>query len=126
MHSGRHRHVAIVGLLLAASIATLIAGCAPAPPQELSDILGTVKQHATTGDGVSILVENETEEFDTVYDIASVSVGEDATVLIEEDDGYAIATPQDVKNGAEVEIWFEGPVAESYPVQAKAGTVVVR
>lgn len=31
----------------------------------------------------------------------------------------------DLKTGDWVRVWFDGPVAESYPVQAKGGTVVV-
>ena len=31
----------------------------------------------------------------------------------------------DLKTGDWVRVWFEGPVAESYPVQVKGGTVVV-
>ena len=32
---------------------------------------------------------------------------------------------EDIKNGMKVSIWFTGPVAESDPVQATAGTVLI-
>ena len=31
----------------------------------------------------------------------------------------------DLVAGARVAVWFDGPVAESYPVQAKAGAVQI-
>jgi hypothetical protein len=34
-------------------------------------------------------------------------------------------TVDDLAEGQEVEAWFVGPVAESYPVQARAGKVVI-
>jgi Protein of unknown function (DUF3221) len=32
---------------------------------------------------------------------------------------------EDIKNGMKLSIWFDGPVAESDPVQATAGTVLI-
>ena len=54
------------------------------------------------------------------YDRASVSVTSD-TVLVDADG--AEASFADLAQGSEVEVWFAGPVAESYPVQATASHV---
>ena len=37
----------------------------------------------------------------------------------------ATASAADLQVGRHVRAWFDGPVAESYPVQASAGTIVV-
>ena len=37
---------------------------------------------------------------------------------------FAAADYNDLKIGQKVRVWFTGPVRESYPVQAEAGTVV--
>jgi hypothetical protein len=37
----------------------------------------------------------------------------------------APATEADLQVGRHVRAWFDGPVAESYPVQATAGTIVI-
>ncbi|HEX5831905.1 MAG TPA: DUF3221 domain-containing protein [Gemmatimonadaceae bacterium] len=39
-------------------------------------------------------------------------------------DGSALSADE-LREGRRVRVWFTGPVAESYPVQATAGTVVV-
>lgn len=39
-------------------------------------------------------------------------------------DGSALSADE-LREGRHVRVWFTGPVAESYPVQAAAGTVVV-
>jgi hypothetical protein len=35
------------------------------------------------------------------------------------------ATPADLQVGRNVRAWFDGPVMESYPVQASAGAIVI-
>jgi beta-N-acetylhexosaminidase len=35
------------------------------------------------------------------------------------------ARVEDLLPGTTVSVWFEGPVAESYPVQARAGTLLI-
>jgi Protein of unknown function (DUF3221) len=37
----------------------------------------------------------------------------------------ATATPADLHVGRNVRAWFDGPVMESYPVQASAGAIVI-
>jgi len=60
------------------------------------------------------------------YDAAQVAVTGDTEVLARAADGsVSAAEAEDIAVGTVVEAWFEGPVAESYPVQATAGTVVI-
>jgi len=40
-------------------------------------------------------------------------------------DRLVSADAEQLSVGTEVEVTFDGPVAESYPVQAKAGTIVI-
>jgi hypothetical protein len=56
------------------------------------------------------------------YDRASVSVGPGAVVWTV---SARRGAGSDITQGARVAVWFEGPVAESYPVQAKAGVVQI-
>ncbi len=76
------------------------------------DVLGTV------------LIEGRIEP-DTGYDKASVRVEEDTEIFMRQGTALVEATWSAVAEGLVVEAWFEGPVAESYPVQAKAGRIVI-
>lgn len=53
---------------------------------------------------------------------ASVRVDSTATILRRSGE---LARLEDLKLGSRVSVWFDGPVMESYPVQAIAGTIVV-
>jgi len=79
-----------------------------------------------TGDVLgTVLIEGVIEE-DTTYDKASVRVEGDTDIFQEEQDGTLTeGTFADLAEGQAVEAWFTGPVAESYPVQAKAAKIVI-
>lgn len=103
-----------------ALLAVSIGGCAPAPPDREPDIRGVVESvNQADGVGSTFLVSGT-----GAYDKASVSV--DAETRILTPDGDAFTESDSVEVGDNVEVWFTGAVAESYPVQAKAETVVVR
>lgn len=105
-----------------------LAACSPTLPDRDPDIRGSVTslERYTDGDVLGrILVEGPIAP-DTGYDAASVSITDDTAVLHDVPD----ASPEplafeDLEEGMPVEVWFEGPVAESYPVQTTAGTVLV-
>lgn len=60
------------------------------------------------------------------YDAAYVRTTETTQFLKKVDGEYVDqGVLEDLAVGSVVEVWFTGPVAESYPVQATAGTVVV-
>jgi hypothetical protein len=57
---------------------------------------------------------------------ASVKVPPDIAILREDGQGgWALASFDDLAVGQTVQVWFDGPVAESYPVQATAGSIVI-
>jgi hypothetical protein len=70
-----------------------------------------------------MLVEGEIAD-GTSFDKASVNVTKKAEVLYEGADGWSRYSFGELAVGDTVAVWFTGPVAESYPVQAAAGTVV--
>jgi hypothetical protein len=87
------------------------------------DIRGEITQRLD-GNGETIgtiLIEGEVQP-DTEYDKASVRI--DAETELTTPSG-ATLTWDDLVLGATVEATFEGPVAESYPVQAYASKIVV-
>ena len=84
-------------------------------------IRGTVTELSDTQDGIVMLVKADVPEAG-LYDIATVRA--DANTRIENADGSALS-PNDIALGDAVEVVFSGPVAESYPVQAYAGSIRV-
>lgn len=73
-----------------------------------------------SGKITSILVEGKVEQ-DTAYDKASVFIGEKTKIY--KNDTKAELKAADLKEGTKVEAVFEGPVRESYPVQADASII---
>jgi hypothetical protein len=71
-----------------------------------------------------LLVEGSPTE-GTTYDRASVRVTAQTIVAQGDEQQRQPATAADLAVGQRVAIWFTGPVAESYPVQATAGEVVI-
>lgn len=74
--------------------------------------------------GCSVMVVS-TAGGGTGLDRASVHIPPGATLLVMEGGETRAGRHDDVRTGSTVRVWFEGPVAESYPVQATAGTVLV-
>lgn len=77
-----------------------------------------------TGDTIATLLVEGAIEPDTTYDKASVRVTEDTKLYKTTPDGV-VELDRELAEGDFVSVWFEGPVAESYPVQARAGQVTV-
>jgi hypothetical protein len=115
--------------------AAVVAGCGgatadqpaspspSAPPSGGADITGLVRDLTLGGDAgaVALLVVADGSA-DGEFDRASVTVAPDATVwTVDGQRGDA----GDLVQGARIAVWFEGPVAESYPVQARAGAVQI-
>lgn len=110
-------------VLLFAVAMALLAGCAAgSPPSEAPSITGTVTQASWNDEGIgTMLVEGPTQPAGAVSDKASVTVTEDTTFYAA--DGSRLDDRPRLSVGAEVRVWFTGPVAESYPVQATAKAV---
>jgi beta-N-acetylhexosaminidase len=111
-------------LILAAAVlvsAALITACSPTTPSETPGITGTVVS-LMPGDGrpASIMVEGGKQPVGAVSDKASVTISPSTQII---DSGGAKAEASAIAKGASVKVWFEGPVAESYPVQGTARVV---
>ncbi|MBM3701123.1 MAG: DUF3221 domain-containing protein [Actinobacteria bacterium] len=83
-------------------------------------IRGLITEINSGNGNVSILVEGNIEE-DTRYDKALVKITGDT--MIQKDEMSRLFEVKDLKIGGRVEVYFTGPVAESYPVQGLATIV---
>lgn len=114
-------------LALAAVLAVGTVGCSPRLPSEPPAIEGLITSATASGGRAMLLVEVPAEELpgsespSRGYDKASVTVSEDT--LLFDAAGGTLAITRLSRTGARVRVWFTGPVAESYPVQATASAV---
>jgi hypothetical protein len=97
------------------------ASSATAPPSIPADITGTIHDLTTdAATGLPVLLVVDDGAIDRSADRASVTVTPRTIVwLLKGGQG----TPADLGAGQMVSVWFDGPVAESYPVQAEAGVI---
>lgn len=99
-------------------------GCNEVSSNQKLGIRGQITKISTDNSGkiTAILVEGKIEQ-DTEVDKASVSIRE-KTRIHKKDKNEDIGVSE-LKEGLQVEIIFEGPVRESYPVQADAKLIRV-
>ena len=114
----------LIVIVLAAGI-LILSGCIidnvdVNPTYTEPGIRGHITKIYSGNGNVSILVEGNIEE-DTQYDKALVRITDDT--MIQKDDMSRLFEVTDLKVGDRVEVYFTGPVAESYPVQAVASIV---
>ncbi len=114
-----------LALIAALAALMLLVSCSPAPPKEPASISGTITV-VTPGEGNlgTVMVEGPGDG-GVSYDKASVNVVANTRLLLKGADGYGRLTFADLRVGDTVDVWFTGAVAESYPVQATGGTIVV-
>ena len=116
-------------LVLAAAMTGMVGCSAPstdppadlsaanaAPPAAEASITGIV----TAVEASRILVEERPDER---WGSLKASVRIDGARILRRSGGTAPAS--EIVVGQRVSVWFTGPVAESYPVQARAGTIVL-
>lgn len=116
---------------LAALAAGLTMAGVSAAPQDKVSIRGSVTKLTPANDAakdrgvlVTVLIEGPKDKA-TEYDRAWVTITT-KTKLEKLANGKKVeAKAEDLKAGAKVESVFTGPVAESYPVQATAGSLVI-
>ena len=114
----RHRRLALPALAVARLLLSACAGVPSDPPS----ITGTVVQVSPAGDGETILVTGSGQ-----VDKASVLIDARTVLLRQEAGGGTSALLlSEIVTGSRVSVWFDGPVAESYPVQGHAGTVLLK
>lgn len=108
-------HKKIIFIAFSIIILSLI-GC---QKEERIDIRGEITGINISNDNkiVSLMVEGELEE-DTSHDKASIRIVKNTKIYMANTKNK-IST-NELKEGMKVEAIFEGPVAESYPVQATA------
>jgi hypothetical protein len=117
-------------ILFAAALVLLCAASCRVPPADPGppSIRGLVKGLSESRSDLDITgfiqVESGPEE-DTLYDRALVAVTRKTAFFRVEGGAKTRAAFADLGPGMLVEVWFTGPVAESYPVQATAKTVVI-
>ncbi len=102
-------------------LALLLVACAEEVPAREPDISGTI---TLTGAG-TILVEEKPEERGGGSAKASVRIVDATTVWWAAPAGRQKTSPAELTEGRRVRVWFDGPVATSYPVQATAKVIVL-
>lgn len=103
-------------------VALALAGCGPASaPTRPADITGIITRVSAGAAGMQILVE---ENPSNTAGGAKASVRTDASTHWFVTGGGAF-DPSQVKQGMRASVWFDGPVATSYPVQGKASDILV-
>ena len=117
----------LLAIVLAGVVLATSSGCAPGLPSSPSSITGTVTT-IVPGDGrpASFLVEGAQPQLQgAVSDKAQVSIPP-ATQFFDAQGGPAtLAQVGAIARGTKVRVWFEGAVAESYPVQGSAKAVQI-
>jgi Protein of unknown function (DUF3221) len=124
------RRLRFVGISLAVLITALLVACGGDSEAGLDrpdpDIRGEITTK-TDGSGDTlgtILIEGEGEP-DTGFDKASTRIDGETEIYRLTNGELVEALWDDLEVGTRVEATFEGPVAESYPVQAYASEVVI-
>lgn len=123
--------------LTTAALAVLLAACAGAPgdpavdgsanlnvPADAASIIGDVKQVEGGGQPTRILVE-QIPTRSAGEPIAWVDVTPRTRILARSGGRTARASAAELAVGARVWVWFDGPVRESFPVQATGGTILI-
>ena len=114
----------VTQLAAVTAAAWLAFGCARAggdvsPPARAPDIVGTVTHLHRSGERTVTIRVEERPADESGSAKASIRVTEDTRVIR----GGSIVSEREIRQGARVSAWFTGPVAESYPVQARAEAV---
>jgi hypothetical protein len=118
------RSLVLVALLISfALMGGTPAGCAQKLPGTSPGITGTVT-NLQPGDGrpASILVEGDEQPTGAVSDKAQVTIAPETTFF--DQDGQP-TEGGGISVGTKVRVWFDGAVAESYPVQGAALAVQI-
>src|SRR6266550_9441224 len=94
------------------------------PPSGAASLHGTITRITPAGDGGVVLVEEKPGEAGGSAK-ASVTISSRARILMHRASGYTAGRFGDLAAGQLVDVWFDGLVMTSYPLQAKASAIVV-
>jgi hypothetical protein len=115
-------------LVCALVAAALLGGCsAPAPPSDPAGITGSVTS-VVAGDGrpASMLVEGPSPQpSGALSDKAQVTIPPSTMFFDATGKPAALEAVAHIGPGTKVRVWFEGAVAESYPIQGSAKAVQI-
>ena len=92
-------------------------------PATEPSLRGTVTQ-VSPGEPRTVLVE-ENPGKESGSNKARVRLTGETRLLRRSGEAVQRAAPEDLAVGQTVSVWFTGPVRESYPVQADAGTILI-
>lgn len=110
----------ISGLLLA----LVFSGCGQPEITLNPDIRGKITEINENQENVSILIEGPIQQ-DTGYDKARVTITADTEILLQKENQISKVDIAYLKEGQTVQAIFNGPVMESYPVQAQAQEITI-
>jgi hypothetical protein len=110
-------------MLLALAL-LVTSACGGGAANRTADIAGIVTSVSGRTDGISVLVESDPST-PSSGSKASVAVTSGTRITRRAPGGEVAATARELTAGVQVEVWFDGPVAMSYPVQGKALAVVI-
>ncbi|MGE5228215.1 MAG: DUF3221 domain-containing protein [Deltaproteobacteria bacterium] len=117
---------AVVGGCGGATAAQPASPSPSAPPSGVADITGVVRDLTPGGDaGTAVLLVVADPDVDSAVERAAVRVTTQSIVWAAAGADKVELTADDLAEGQRVAVWFTGPVAESYPVQATAGAVEI-
>ena len=120
--------ISLVALLaLTVALIVMMGDASTKPPSTDPDMRSArIAGAERTDDGWSLLLQVDPENVTSgSYDAASVRVDAKTKLFRPAEDGYERVEMETVVLADMLDVWFTGPVAESYPVQATAGTIVV-
>jgi hypothetical protein len=111
-------------LTLLALACLAAAACGGGAASRPADITGIITSVSGRTDGVTVLVESDPSTPSTGAK-ASVAVTSGTRIARRVQSGNVAATMRELVPGTMVDVWFDGPVLTSYPVQGKAQAVVI-
>jgi len=116
-----------IAVLLAGGVVVACGDDQPAAPSGDPSITGVATAVSPVDEATPGVGSFRIDQGSGDYDKASVTVTDDTTWYRRDGGGFVtIERPQVAElEGKTVEVQFTGPVAESYPVQATAGWVIV-
>lgn len=110
--------------MLIALVLLVASACGGGAANRVADIAGIVTNVSGRTDGVTVLVESDPST-PTSGAKAAVAVTSGTRITRRAQGGDVAATARELTPGVQVEVWFDGPAAMSYPIQAKALAVVI-
>ncbi len=119
----RRTAIALLAAIIALSALAVLSGCAPVLPGTPPGITGSVTSFVPGDERpASMLVEGPAQPSGAVSDKAQVTI-EPATMFFDAQGKPTKASS--IVVGTRVRVWFNGAVAESYPVQGSASAVQI-